>query len=222
MYFCHAKKEANMSEGITKEELIEQFKGNKILKYATTVVGVIVLIVLIFLGYNRLYAGPTNEESKAMVAKGIMWMEKDSTDLAIEEFEYVAAQYKGYDGAHLANYSLGNIYFEQGRYEDALDALSSVKMDDTYLMTLAIGTKGDCYSELEDYASAVNEYVKAATRRDNQQTSPLFYFKAGLNAEKAGDYAKATEFYTTIKNNYLSFANQKGIEKYITRASAKI
>ena len=211
-----------MNEGISKEELIEQFKGNKILKYSTTVVGIVVLIVVLFLGYNRLISGPKNEESKAAVAKGIMWMEKDSTALAIEEFEYVASQYKGYAGAHLANYSLGNLYFEQGRFEDALSALSSVKLEDTYLMTLAIGTKGDCYSELQDYPNAVNEYVKAASRVDNAQTSPLFYFKAGLNAEKAGDFAKATEFYEKIKDKYTSFANQQGIEKYITRASAKI
>lgn len=211
-----------MSEGITKEELIEQFKGNKILKYATAAVGIIVLIILIFVAYSRFISGPKNEESRAMVAKGIMWMEKDSIDLAIDEFEYVAANYKGYDGAHIANYSLGSLYFEQGRYEDALDVLSSVKLDDTYLQTMAIGTRGDCYSELEDYASAVTEYVKAARRVDNNQTSPLFYFKAGLNAEEAGDYEKATEYYTVIKESYSTFANQKGIDKYITRASAKI
>lgn len=211
-----------MSEGITKEELIEQFKGNKILKYATTAVGIIVLIILIFVAYSRFISGPKNEESRAMVAKGIMWMEKDSIDLAIDEFEYVAANYKGYDGAHIANYSLGSLYFEQGRYEDALDVLSSVKLDDTYLQTMAIGTRGDCYSELEDYAKAVTEYVKAAKRVDNSHTSPLFYFKAGLNAEEAGDYEKATEYFTIIKESYSRFGNQKGIDKYITRASAKI
>ncbi len=207
-----------MSEGITKEELIEQFKGNKILKISTTVVGVVVFAVLLVLGYRNLISGPKNEESRAMVANGINWMEKDSLDLAIEEFEFVAAQYKGYDGAHIANYSLGNIYFEQGRYEEALNALGKVKLEDTYLMTLALGTQGDCHSELGDYEKAVSFYVRAAKRIDNEQTSPTFYFKAGLNAEEATDFAKAKEYYTVIKDEYPTFANQKGIEKYITRA----
>lgn len=211
-----------MSEGITKEELIEQFKGNKILKVSTVVVGIVVIVVLGFLGYNRFIYEPNNEESKAMVAKGIMWMEKDSVQLAIEEFEYIASQYKGYQGAHVANYSLGHLYFEQGRYEDAIDVLSTVKIEDTYMQTLAIGTIGDSYSELEDYQSAVSNYIKAATRVENKETSPLFYFKAGLNSEKAGDYSKAKEYYEIINDKYTTFGNQKGIEKYITRAGAKI
>ena len=211
-----------MSEGITKEELIEQFKGNKILKVSTVVVGIVVIVVLGFLGYNRFIYEPNNEESKAMVAKGIMWMEKDSVQLAIEEFEYIASQFKGYQGAHVANYSLGHLYFEQGRYEDAIDVLSTVKIEDTYMQTLAIGAIGDSYSELEDYQSAVSNYIKAATRVENNETSPLFYFKAGLNSEKAGDYSKAKEYYEIIKDEYTTFGNQKGIEKYITRAGAKI
>jgi tetratricopeptide (TPR) repeat protein len=211
-----------MSEGISKEELIEQFKGNKVLKASTAVVGIIVLVVLLFLGYNRFIYEPNNEESKAMVAKGIMWMEKDSVQLAIEEFEYVASEYSGYQGAHIANYSLGNLYFEQGRYEDAISVLGEVQIDDTYMQTLAVGTIGDSYSELEDYESAVGHYIKAATRVENKETTPLFYFKAGLNSEKAGDYAKAKEYYEVIKNKYTTFGNTKGIEKYITRAGAKI
>lgn len=211
-----------MSEGITKEELIEQFKGNKILKTTTIIVGVAVAIGIIVIGYNRLISGPKNEESKAMVANGINWMEKDSLELAIEEFEFVASQYKGYQGAHIANYSLGNIFFKQGRYEEALDALSKVKLDDVYLMTQALGTQGDCYSELGDYEKAVTYYVRAAQRVDNESTTPRYYFKAGLNAEEAKDFAKAKEYYKIIKDKYPMFSNQKNIDKYITRADRTV
>jgi len=211
-----------MNEGMTKEELLEQFKGNKILKYATTAVGVIVLIILIYVVYNRFIYEPTNEESKVMVARGIMLMEKDSTNMAIEEFEFVAAEYGSYEGGKLANYSLGNLYFEQGRFEEALEALQKVDLEDTYLMTLAIGTMGDCYSELGDYSQAVTFYVKAAERIESDLTSPQFLFKAGLNAEEAGDFVKAKEFYETIQDKYMAFSSQKNIEKYVIRAGAKI
>ncbi len=207
-----------MSEGISKEEIIEEFKGNKVLKFSTYAVGIIVLIVLGFLGYKKFIAGPKQESSKVEVADAIMYLEKDSTQMALDEFEYLASEYKGYKGGEISKYALGNIYFKQGDYEAALNALKDVKINDTYLMTLAIGTQGDCYSELGDYPKAVEMYIKAAQRVDNKVTSPMYFFKAGLNAEEAGDYEKAAEYYKVIKDKYVSFSSQKGIEKYITRA----
>tara|TARA_B100000508_G_scaffold138385_1_gene134359 strand:- start:44930 stop:45571 length:642 start_codon:yes stop_codon:yes gene_type:complete len=211
-----------MSDNITKEELIEQFKGNKILKYSTYVVGVIAIVVLAVLAYQNFVAGPNNEASKGEVAKLILHLEKDSTQMAIDEAEYLVGEYDGYKGGEISQYALGNLYFEQGEYEMALAELEKVDIDDTYLMTLAIGAQGDCYSELGDYGKAVEMYVKAAERRENEVTTPMFYFKAGLNAEEAGDFEAAAKFYKNIKDNYMSFSSQKGIEKYLTRAENSI
>jgi len=61
-------------------------------------------------------------------------------------------------------------------------------------------------------------YVKAANRIENDVTTPMYLFKAGLNAEEAGDFKNAAKYYKKIKDNYISFSNQKGIDKYITRA----
>src|SRR5699024_4117857 len=159
-----------------------------------------VLIVLGFLGYKKFIAEPKQESSKVEIADAIMYLEKDSTQMAQDEFEYLASEYKGYKGGEISSYALGNIYFKQGDYEAALNALKDVKIDDTYLMTLAIGTQGDCYSELGDYPKAVEMYIKAAQRVDNEVTSPMYYLKAGLNAEEAGDYEKAAEYYKVIKD----------------------
>ena len=211
-----------MSDNITKEELVEQFKGNKILKYSTYVVGVIAIVVLAVLAYQNFVAGPNNEASKGEVAKLILHLEKDSTQMAIDEAEYLVGEYDGYKGGEISQYALGNLYFEQGEYEMALAELEKVDIDDTYLMTLAIGAQGDCYSELGDYGKAVEMYVKAAERRENEVTTPMFYFKAGLNAEEAGDFEAAAKFYKNIKDNYMSFSSQKGIEKYLTRAENSI
>lgn len=210
-----------MTDGLNKDELIEQFKGNKVLKYSTYGVGIVVVLGLIFLAYRNFVSIPKNEQSKAAVATGIMWMEKDSVELAVEELEYVASKFKGYDGAHIANYSLGGLYFKQGRFEDAIQVLNTVKINDTYLMSLALGTIGDSYSELGEYGEAVKFYEKAANRVENELTTPKFLFKAGLNAEEAGDFLAAADFYQAIQDRFSVFANQKQIEKYITRAKAK-
>lgn len=211
-----------MNEKITKEELIDQLKGNKVLKAVVTFIGVLVVIVLAVLGYKNLISGPKEIDSQVATAKGIMLMENDSITAAIDELSYVSDEYSGYGGAHIANYAVGNMLFEQGRYDEALEALLKVELDDTYLMTLTLGTIGDAYSELGDFENAVKNYLKAAKRVENDLTTPTFYFKAGLNAEEMGDYVAAKEYYSTIKQQYLSFANQKSIDKYITRVEGRM
>ena len=52
----------------TKDELIEQFKGNKILKYSTYSVGVIVAIALGYLGYKNFILEPKEKASREEIA----------------------------------------------------------------------------------------------------------------------------------------------------------
>jgi len=47
-----------MNEGITKEELIDQLKGNKVLKTSVTIVGILVVVALIVVVYSRFISGP--------------------------------------------------------------------------------------------------------------------------------------------------------------------
>jgi hypothetical protein len=50
----------------------------------------------------------------------------------------------------------------------------------------------------------------------------MYLFKAALLLEqKLNNPEKATEVYTEIKDNYLSFSNQKSIDRYIERAKNK-
>lgn len=207
-----------MSEEITKQEIIEQFKGNKILKGITIIIGVLVLGILGYFAYNKFIKEPNEMASRAMNAQGIMLLEKDSLNLAIEELEIQTNEYNGYIGGEVSQFALAGAYFKKGEYQDALTALEDVKLNDTYIATMTLGLQGDCYSEMEDYQMAVEKYIAAAERVENDITTPMYLFKAGLNAEAAKDFNKATEFYNRIKDDFSAYASQNSIEKYITRA----
>jgi tetratricopeptide (TPR) repeat protein len=85
-----------------------------------------------------------------------------------------------------------------------------------------IGLQGDCYSELGRFKDALDMYEDAAAKNENEFTSPEYLFKAGLVAEmELKDFAKATELYEKIRDNFAMYADQKKIEKYIARASNK-
>jgi tetratricopeptide (TPR) repeat protein len=109
----------------------------------------------------------------------------------------------------------------KGEFKKALTELESVDVADTYISSMAVGLQGDCKSELKDYEAAGTLYLEAAGINENEMTTPMYLMKAGLCAEKVKDFEKAVECYTTIKDDYSSFASQKGIEKYIARASNK-
>jgi len=81
--------------------------------------------------------------------------------------------------------------------------------------------QGDCKSELKKYDEALELYIEAADLNENEKTSPEYLFKAGLVAEKLNDFEKASELYTRIKSNYLTFSNSKAIDKYIARTKNK-
>ena len=52
-------------------------------------------------------------------------------------------------------------------------------------------------------------------------TTPLYLMKAGIASEVKGDYAKALEYYTTIKDKYKKSQQAAEIDKYIARAELK-
>ena len=59
--------------------------------------------------------------------------------------------------------------------------------------------------------------MEAAAADENEFTTPMYLFKAGLHAEKNDNVEGANECYTKIKDDFPQFANQKSIEKYIGR-----
>lgn len=207
-----------MDENLTTEELVDQLKGNKVLKGFTIVVGAIVVVVLGIFGYNKLIVEPTEIEASDYNSAAITYLQKDSVNLATTEFENQVADYDGYDQGEQAQFALAGLYFDQGKYQEALEEAQGVNLNDEFIATLAKGLEGDCHVELGNLGDGIAAYEKAATRSKNQVTTPHFMFKAALTCEASKDFSKAAELYAEILEEYPAYANQKGIEKYEARA----
>ncbi len=208
-----------MLENISDINLKDQFKNNPKLKRTTYIVGGLVVIVLGYFLYKQYIWNPANEKSKGAYYVGLNLADKDSTDAAINELTSVVKKFDGKIGGEVAQFVLARQYMAKGDFKKALDELEGVDVKDTYVAAMAFGLQGDCQSELGKHDDAIELYVDAAKASDNELTSPMYLFKAGLCAEKLKDYEKATEFYTQIKETYGEFARQKTIEKYIARTS---
>lgn len=210
-----------MLENLSPQEFKSQFKENKTLRMVTIGVGSIVLLILGYFVYKQFIWKPANEKSKDALFLGLNFAAKDSTDAAINELTAVVKKYDGKQGGELAQFVLARQYMAKGEFKKALEELEGVNVNDTYIAVYAIGLQGDCYSEMKKYKEALEMYEEAAAKNENEKTTPEFLFKAGLVAEELGNFEKATELYTQIKENYTTFSSQKTIDKYVARVINK-
>ncbi len=210
-----------MLENFSVQELKKKFESNKNARLVSYIGGGILVLVIGYFAYVQFMWKPANEKSKDAYWVGLNYAAKDSTDAAIEELKPIVKKYDGKIGGENAQFILARQYMVKGQFKKALTELESVDVKDTYISSMAVGLQGDCQSELKDYEKAGTLYLEAAGINENEMTTPMYLMKAGLCAEKVKDFEKAVECYTTIKDDYSSFASQKGIEKYIARASNK-
>jgi len=196
---------------------------------AFIIIGVLVLIAL-YIGYQRFYLAPRAEKATNEMFKAEEYVLIDSLqnraidgDGSYPGFKEIAEEYSNTKSANVANAYLGGIYLRQGKYQEAVAALSKYSMTGSPVIDpLVVGLLGDAYSELKDYKKAGDQYKKATEKSDNSFTAPLFLKKLGLVYEAQNDYKHALEAYQKIKLNYPQSYEASIIDGYIGRCEAKL
>ncbi len=211
-----------MLDNLSPQEFKNQFKTNKNLRTITIGVGSLIVLMLGYFLYKQFVWKPANEKSKEAYYVGLNYAAKDSVDQAIDELKPVVSKFDGKQGGEIAQFVLARQYMAKGEFKKALEELEGVDVNDTYVSVYTLGLQADCYSEMGKYKEALNLYVDAAEEVENEKTTPEYLFKAALCAEELNDFTAATDFYTRIKDNYVSFSSVKTIDKYIARVKNKV
>lgn len=194
------------------------------------IAGGIVVLVLLYIGYQNFYLAPRAEKANNEIFKAESYAQIDSLQkLAISGdgsypgFEQIAEEYSNTPSANIANAYLGGLYLRQGSYQEAIVALEKYTTTGSPVLDpLVIGLLGDAYSELEDYKKAAEQYKKAADLKSNDFTSPLFLKKLGLVSEAQNDYKAALDAYKKIKSDYPRSYEASVADAYIARAEAQL
>ncbi|MBN2214757.1 MAG: tetratricopeptide repeat protein [Bacteroidales bacterium] len=213
----------NVENALSKtEQYIEENQ-----KSLTIIVTVIAVIVAVYLGYKRFYLAPTEKEAQAEMYMAEKYFESDSFRLALEGdgsylgFIDIIDEYGVTKSANLSHYYAGICYLRMGDYESAIEELKKFDANDVLVATIALGAIGDAYVELGDYKEALSFYTKAAARKKNDFTTPIYLKKTGLLYEETGEYDKAIQMYESIEKEYPGSQEAFDIEKYITAARIK-
>ena len=217
-----------LDEGSSKTQQWVEKNQNKILG----VVAVIAVIVIGIFSYSKLILEP--KESNAFNEMYFAQKKFDEAVLINNDSVYSIAlngdelnmgmldiidEFGGTSAANLASYYSGMMYLKMNDYQNAIKYLSSFSSDDIILSSLATGSIGDAFAELNQFDDAYDYYVKA-TKTNNNYTSPVYLYKAGLIAMKLEKFKKAEVYFTNIKLDYPNSPEAKNIDAFISKAIA--
>lgn len=221
-----AKKENETRTSI--DELNESLSGiekkveeNK--KMIVWVLGAIVAIAVIILGYVYIIQEPNFENAKTEIAQADSKLALGQDSIALEAYKAVADSYSN-DAANRAGLNAGIILFQQGKYEEAINYINKFDAEGVLVGPASQSLIGDCYVNLEKYDEAVKYFDKAISLSgDNDLYTPLFILKKATVLREQGKFAEEAKALEIIKNKYPNFVTgyRVDVDKLIERANAQ-
>ena len=220
----------NNQKGTQQEQVattvsgVEEFftKNQKWIEWA--LIALLVVIIGIF-AINRWVIAPARVEAQAQLYPAEQAFRAGDFETALAGdgnilgFNDVIANYGKKAGKAVYLYAgLSNL--QLGNNQEAIEQLKKYSTRDKILQGRAFCALGDAYSNLEDYATALSYYKKAAALEDNAYV-PTYLLKAGIVSEEMGDTAAALKFYKEIEDKYPQTLEGFDIRKYISRIENK-
>ena len=221
-----------LDEGASKTE--EWVAANQ--KYILGAVGMIAVVILGYLGFQKFIQEPKEEEAANEMFTAQQYFDNavngNSTisdslyTLALNggEGKYgfleIIENYGSTDAANLSNYYAGFSYLNMKKYQEAIDYLDNFKSDDDILGPLALGGIGDAFSQLDQTEEALGYYEKAAKAKINDFTTPKFLLKAAITAISHNKPEVAIPYLERIKEEFPKSVEVNQADVHLGKAQA--
>lgn len=207
----------NVEQALSKTELF--IEKNKNILMGILIAAIV--IILAVMGFKKFYSDPRAERAANEMFKAESYFENQDYEKALNGdgnnlgFLDIISEYGSTKSGNLARYYAGISYLKQGNYNEAIEQLKKFKGNDKVLAPLALGSIGDCYMQLDDAATAVDYYMKAANKEANEFSSPIYLMRAGAAYQILGDNAKALDVYKQLKEKYPNSLEARETASYI-------
>lgn len=195
--------------------------GKKLL----TVLGVLVLASLLFLGYKYIYQTKRAEKAGAAMFVAEQMLENDLYEDALNGdgnnagFLEIIDKFGCTPQGNIAKHYAGVCYVLLGDFDKGmtyLDKYSTVKgAPGSVINAQNSGLKGDIYSEKGDYPKAVEMYQIAVDASDNSLTTPYYLHKLALAYDMLGKSNEAKAALERIADEYPAGMEGREVQKYI-------
>lgn len=221
-----------LDEGASKAE--EWVVKNQ--KYIIGIVGAIAVVVLGYLGYDKLVAEPQGKDAmnemytaKKYFDDAVSGISSDSLyNMALTggEGKYgmldIINEYGGTPAANLANYYAGMSYLNLKDYQNAVTYLGDFTSDDKMLGPIAKGGIGDAFVQLDQKEDALGYYESAFKANVNDFTTPLYLMKAARVAIDLGQNDKALGYLERIKSEFSTSTEATQVDALIGKVEASL
>lgn len=205
----------------TLERLQGSYEKNK--KVINGVITAVLILVVGFFGYKKLYQAPRESKASAAISIAQRYFEMDSVSKALNGdgqnsgFLRVMKKYSGTKTANLCHYYAGICYLKMGDYKNAIKYLEDFDGKGTIAGYEAEGGLGDAYAETNNMKKAIEHYNKAAADKDNVVLTPIYLYRAGQAYELDNKPEEAKKAYLRIRDEYPQSPMARDMDKLLAR-----
>lgn len=197
------------------------YEKNK--KAISTAVTVVLVVVVGYFGYTKLYKGPAEEKAAAALFFPQQYFAADSVNLALNGdgknagFSKIAKKYSGTAAGNLAHYYEGLCYVKMGDFKNAIKSLKEFDGKGTSVERMAQGVLGEAYMESGDNAKAIESFKQATSDKEDIMITPMYLYHLALAYEAAGNTNEAKAAFKRIRDEYPKSQQARDMDKELAR-----
>ncbi|WP_185860799.1 tetratricopeptide repeat protein [Blattabacterium cuenoti] len=186
----------------------------------------IIIIVSTFIFLKKFFLYPLEEKAIKELNYAQQFLYQGDIDKALNK-KNIKINYLGFSGiaskfpfyftkaGNISKFYAGICYYKLGDYKESIKMMKSFSAKDEILSSIKYGIIGDAFTQMKNKKEALKNYVIAANMRENEITTPLYYYKAALLNFSMKNYEDSKYFLKKIENKYPFFLYKKNVEKYL-------
>lgn len=203
-------------------------------RYAKTFITTFTSIILVasgYFAYLKLYLEPRQEEALTELFYAKQYFSQDDLKKSLGGkeskggylgFTGIVEKYSSTKAGNISKYYAGVCHYKLGNYRKAIKSLEEFTADDEILPSMKYGIIGDAFAQLKKNNDALEFYLKAAHKKYNTFTTPLYYYKAAILALSINKYKEAKKYFTGIKEKYPNSFFASDVDKYLALINQKL
>lgn len=193
------------------------YEKNK--KMLSTITTVVLVVVVGYFGYTKLYQQPNEEKATAAMYWPQLYFQVDSLNQALNGdgknlgFSKIAKKYSGTSAGNLAHYYEGVCYLKMGDFGKAISSLEAFKGGNSMLGRQAEGLKGLAYMESGKNDKAIESFKNATSDKQDELVTPMYLYHMGMAYKASGKTNEAKDAFKRLRDEYPRSQQARDMDK---------